>query len=136
MSPEHNKTEVKVRLVITDFSQDPAAISDILGIIPHSVWRVGEPFTPQQRQTHKENGWVFLAPGAPHVPMEQQLEALLQIIEPKLAAFEKLPQQSEVELSCVVYEYGEDNRPCIEFSTKAVKLLARINALINIDYNA
>ena len=130
MESKGNINEIKLRLIVTNVSQDPDVLTKTLGITPSKIWRKGDAISAHQSRVHEENGWLLDAPGSPHAPMEKQLEAMLHIIEPRVEAFGKLPAGSEVELSCVVYEDEEDDRPCIEFSVKAVNLLARIGGLI------
>ena len=58
--------------------------------------------------------------------------SLLFIITPHIDKFAKLPVGVEIELSCIIYVY--DCRPVIGFYHETVRILAKIEASIDIDF--
>ena len=125
-----NKTEVKVRLVITDFQCHPEEITRILGLQSSTTWMRGDPI-PKTSMTRKQNGWRLDSP-KPHEVLQKQIDALLVLVMGRVEAFERLPIGSEIELSCVIYVYDED--PALHFSDTSIRSLARLHASIDIDY--
>lgn len=124
-------SELKVRLVITDFKCPPGKISDILAISPTKVWHRGDPI-PKTIMKYKQNGWQLDSPRTLKGTIEQQTKALLRHIGPRIKAFKKLPEGSEVYLSCVVYSYNGD-RPKIYFDKNTIKKLKTLGTSIDLD---
>ena len=55
-------SKVKLRLLVSDFSCGPEAISQILGIEPDATWKAGDKVHEQASNLHNENGWLLATP--------------------------------------------------------------------------
>lgn len=124
--------EIKLRLVITDFSCAPALISELLSIEPSRTWLEGDLVVSQGTRRHKENGWLleFLQHEAGETP-SQLLDRLLAVVIPNMDKFEHLPSGSEVQMSTIIYMHG--GTPELNFSVTQIKSLAKINASVDVD---
>jgi hypothetical protein len=124
-------SKIKVHINITDFDVDPEEITEIIGIQPTKTRKAGDP-VPRTIIKTKMNGWLLYAPCDPFKSdLDEQVEKLLEIIEPYKDNFSKLPKGTHIELSCFLYSYKE--RPIIGFSAESIKKLAEIGASIDVD---
>ncbi len=125
------QTEIKVRLVITDFECHPSELTRILHLEPTVMWLRGDSI-PKTTMTRKQNGWRLDSPSMLRGTLQEQVDALLDKVAPQVGFFHHLPSGSEIELACVVYVY--DAEPVLGLSAKSVTELARLGASIDIDY--
>jgi hypothetical protein len=134
---EEKEFEIKANLVITDFECFPDEITRILGIQPTETWRKGDSILSIAKNIRKQNGWILKSIIDPkNNTVNVQVESLLSIISPNIEKFANLPSDAEVELACIVYinRTGESiGFPEIGFSSNTISVLAKINAVIDID---
>ncbi len=133
MSVEGKKDfEIKIRLNITDFVCDPDVITKILELTPDRTWLVGEAVIPEASNVHKQNGWSIDSPlSSVANKVDNQIDALKELLLGKVEKFGELPEGVYVEISCVVYAHTYF--PDIFFSNENISFLNRINACIDID---
>lgn len=128
-----DRFRIRTRLIIADFECPPEEITEILGINPTKTWLKGQPVTPKAKNTRKENAWELLIDFSPeNNTVDAQVESLLSIITPNIEKFANLPSNVDIILSCVIFT-RPDGFPVIGFSKKLIKILALINADIDID---
>ena len=131
-SDKEMRSEIRVRLTITDFKCSPNEITRILKIDPTKTWLRGDPI-PKTIMMQKQHGWQLDSPKTPKGSVEQQTDALLRLLAKRSRVFKSLPSEAEVELSCIIYSHGGD-RPPIAFNRATVRKLAQLNASIDIDF--
>jgi hypothetical protein len=80
---------------------DHLPVDDIehrLGIAPTYVGRKGEHMRGNPRYAkHHSNNWVWRYPSSSAVPFEDQIEGLLEVLSPKIAALKEILSIEDVE---------------------------------------
>ena len=130
---EESAPKLKVRLLITSDSLTPDEISEGVGLYPTRHWFKGQPVCPGASKTYEHNGWVLAAEGSGvAVSAENLTEKLLQSIDvSKMLEFKSAHQKVEFELSIVVHVSA--SAPAVSLSPYQVRVLASLNADIDID---
>jgi hypothetical protein len=125
--------EIYAELVITSRSLKPEEITDRVGLVPASIWKVGEQIGISSR-IRQENGWV-LASGLDHSrDLREHLHSLMEKIAPTTDRLSDLAGDCEIEVACVLYAY--DFIPEMHFDAGIVRAVAAIGAEIDLDlYN-
>src|SRR5438874_502023 len=91
-APDDCRSQVLVRLNVTDFECPAEEITRLLGLSPTRTWRRGEKVHPRAQNTHRQNGWSLSAPCDPYTTgLEEQVEALLRLVAPHVDRFATLP---------------------------------------------
>lgn len=131
-----DKHEITLDLRIMKFDCDPDEITSALGIPASKVWRKGELMNDYSPRTYKQNGWRIDSGIDRKSEFKDHLQALLDIIEPRLEAFTETCSRYYTELSCAVYMYDseeESSIPWIHFDQRATRVLGLIGAEIDFD---
>jgi hypothetical protein len=131
------KNEVVLRFCIWDYNDiTHQEITKNLGIEPYKIYVKGQKKNPNNLEGSalvKENGWLMDSTLDHFASFEEQMHAMLDIIESKIDLFRPLCEKYYCEFSCAIfirYENGE--------STPSVHLDARYNRLIkelNIEFD-
>lgn len=124
--------QIRVSLVITEYSDYPEELSERLGVKPTKTWRTGEPRAPGAWVVHKSNGWKLESPGtATAEPFEEQLSTLLAVLEQAAAVLRAVAQDA-----CVrVYARFDDRGTFsgIKLNPAMMEALCRIGATLELD---
>jgi len=124
--------EIKARFTIAGFECSPEEITQILGIRPTKTWLRGEPVTSKAKNVYKENGWTLTSPCNPvSSTLDEQVDALISIIPPRIQAFAKLPAGVYIELACII-RVADYSQPVIGFSANTIRIIAQIGANIDV----
>ncbi|HEU6450556.1 MAG TPA: DUF4279 domain-containing protein [Gemmatimonadaceae bacterium] len=127
-------TEIHVFLGVFKFGDDPQVVTDLLGIRPTSVIVPGTPMRggPGERGLPWRYGrWELTSPAGPSASVEEQLLALLPLLEERADAIREANARFEVGIMCAAY-FREVN-PGFHLDSA---LLARLAALrLDIDFD-
>lgn len=100
-------------------------ITQLIGISPTKFFIKGERKNPKSSALFKTNGWI-IAPGLDeYASFEEQLNAILDILEPRRDELKILCDKYYCEFSCAVFMYHDN-----EESTPSVHLTERYNQFI------
>lgn len=125
-------SEIRLRLLVSDFLCEPELISRTLCMEPDETWKSGDKVHERASNLHNENGWLLSAPfGSDTQPLNEKLRLMVALLSPNLDRFAELPDESQIGISCIVYGY--DGIPEISFSEEVVKLVSSLNAYIDVD---
>ena len=110
-------------------------ITQLVDIQPTSIVVKGDKKNPKNQDSplKKYNGWFLDSNLAPYGTFDEQMNSLLNVIEPKIAEFKDLCEKYSCEFSCALYLYFDNGE-----STPSVHLDSRYNKLIkdlNIDFD-
>lgn len=121
--------ETIVRLKVISTELVPELVSAAIGISCDRCWRIGD-LRPKTIIKEKQNGWI-LDSGLPRTAtLDEHINALLSILEPRADSVRQLSVASTVELSCVVYS---DHNPGLSFDASVIAKIARLGAGLDID---
>lgn len=122
--------EIKVRLNLYGFDCDPAVLTRELAIEPSLVWRVGDPIK-YKRSRETENGWRLNSPTGSSAGVEEQILALLEILEPKAMTIKEFDSRMKAEFGCIIY--AREYVPEMYFSHETLSRVVALGAEIDID---
>ena len=125
------KPAIKVSIGVYGLIRSPQEIAALLGLAPTRTWVKGERIQ-ESLLFHKSNRWILDGPSDPSRPFIDQVEALLDQVTPLAGKFSELPDDLEVLVYCVVYDY--DRKTDLSLSRTAIRTAARIGAQISIVY--
>ena len=128
------KNEVFLDFCIWGFEDiTPAYITQTLGIEPIKIYIKGQKTHPNFAKLANRNGWRMSSGLDKYASFQDQMNALLNIIESKMDFFRLFCEKYYCEFSCAIYiRYDNDE------STPWVHLDARYNRLVkelNIEFD-
>lgn len=120
---------VEAYLEINDFqaiSHDD--ISTLLGLQPTTVYVQGQRFNPNFGAVSRRNRWLYQVykKEGPWRNLEEQLDEILALVNPRRAAFQQLAAQCKFEIKCAVFIYYDLNEstPPVFLEPRHVELLS------------
>lgn len=125
-----DENEIKVRLIIYGFTDDPEEVTVQLGLSPTLTWCQGDIISPTTRK-HEENGWRLDSPASSNVPLDDQIGRLLALLAPAQRKISEMSEKCTVEFSCIVYAWKYV--PSLNFSKEFLDSISRLGASIDID---
>lgn len=128
MTYDSMKSELKLRLILTSQSHTANEMAKSAGINPTKSWANGEVVHPKAKNVHKQNGCLL---EVEDTSLAGALEQLQNVLQSQSASLLDLPNNVEVELSCIVYLSGE--APALYLEPQHVKFLASMGAAVDID---
>jgi len=99
-------TEIHVYLGVFEFGDDPQVVTDLLGIAPTKAWAAGTLMPGKAgerggRWPHER--WELVSPAGREASVEDQLLALLPLLEARADALAEASRRFEVGLACAAY---------------------------------
>jgi hypothetical protein len=132
------KNSLVLCFAIWDFEDiSHATISEKLDLVPEKILVKGEKRNPRNLNPDspqiKNNGWLLGSGLDEYSSFEDQMNNLLNMLEPKIDVLEELCQKYACEFSCALFVYKENGE-----STPSVHLDGRYNNFIkqlNIEFD-
>lgn len=128
------KNEVILDFCIWNFEDITSdEITSILGIQPTKVYIKGQKQNPKFQILSKKNGWRMGSPLDKYSSFEDQMNAMLDIIEKKIELFRPFCEKYYCEFSCAIFVRFDNDE-----STPWIHLDARYNRLVkelNIEFD-
>jgi len=128
MTYDSVNSELKLRLVLTSQSHTANQMAKFAGINPTKSWASGEVVHPKAKNVHKQNGCLLEIEGD---SLAEALKRLQKDLESQTASLLDLPENIDIELSCIVYISGE--APELHIEPQQVDFLASMGAAVDID---
>jgi hypothetical protein len=137
------KNRVYLNFTISDYDDiTHEVISQALGMNPFMVIVKGEKTNPNSTSEtpilYRFNRWVMAAPLDEYCTFEDQMNATLDIIEPKIDLFKPFCEKYRCEFSCAIYlRYNNgESTPSIYLDSRYNKLIKELKIGFDIDlYN-
>jgi hypothetical protein len=99
-------TEIRVYLGVFEFGSDPQVVTDVLGIAPTKAYGPGAPkpgVVGERGGTWRHGRWELASPAGRGARVEDQLTALLPLLEERADAVAEARRRFAVQLVCVAY---------------------------------
>jgi len=133
------QNKVIAAITITGFQCSHDEITKIIKIQPTRIWRLNDPVVasrPNARR-QKENGWKFEVQISNNAAdstlwLSEALKILTATLAENANNFKDLPPLASVEISCYL-RINKESMPEIFFTNDLLKLIASINASIDLD---
>src|SRR5687767_3952813 len=97
--------EHHVSFVVFDFGDNPAVVSQMIGIEPTRAWIRGDPIPNTRHGRHVHSRWVLQSPLPLVQPIEAHLCALLPRLERRREAIREVRQSFQAQLAVAAYWY-------------------------------
>jgi hypothetical protein len=132
------KNEIILSFGIYDFEDiTHDDITKLLSIEPSHIRIKGYPKNPKNIEgpVITNNSWRISSGLDEYADFDAQLNAILNIIEPKIDLFRPLCEKYTCELSCAIYIYFENGQstPWVHLDSRYNKLIKELNIEFDID---
>ncbi|MFB6454386.1 DUF4279 domain-containing protein [Chitinophaga sp. Hz27] len=133
------KNKIDLRLIFyTDGDMNHEEIESMIGIKPFRTYTKGLPKNSFVKVLAKSSAWHMEVSNNKETSFEDQLNALLDLIEAKYEVFESLCHRYSCEISCAVFLYfgNEESTPWIHLDQRFMDLCSKLKIEFDIDmYN-
>jgi hypothetical protein len=130
------QNEIDLSFCIWGFEDiTPDEITSILGIEPFKIYNKGQRKNPNFLALAKQNGWIMKPLLHQQASFEDQMNAILDIIEAKIDLFKPLCEKYYCEFSCALfirYDNGEST-PWIHLNARYNELIKKVRAEFDVD---
>lgn len=130
------KNEVYLSLCIWGYEDiTHEGITALTGLTPYKVYIKGQKKNPEFPPLAKENGWIFRPTSDKEASFEQQMNALLDILESKIDIFKPLCEKYYCEFSCALYIYidTEESTPWVHLDKRYNNLIRELKIEFDVD---
>ncbi len=125
--------DLAIYLLITGYGDDPAPVTDLLGLTPTHVWRRGDAFCEDVPEARRLRSQWMLASGLPahEAGFGAHARALLEMLEPRAEAVQRAAQQWQVSL--VVGSFFHHGDPALYLDEDVLTRLAALGLEASFD---
>lgn len=130
------KNEIDLSLCIWGYEDiTHQALTELTGLTPYEIYIKGQKKNPKFSALAKENGWILKPSLDKDASFEQQMDALLDILEPKIDLFKPLCEKYYCEFSCALYIYidTEESTPWVHLNERYNNLIRELKIEFDID---
>ena len=133
------KNEVIVRFCIWDFDDlTHEEMSNLLGIMPDKTYIKGQKRNPNSatgKAVFSRNGWLMASGLDKYSSFEDQMNALLDVIEPKIDVFKPICEKYNCEISCAMFVYtgNDESTPSMHLNSRYNKVAKELNIEFDLD---
>ena len=103
-----------------------------MGVKPSKSWIKGEPIPDKHRVVRSHSRWELRSPAESSLTPEDQLHALLPLLENYKTQIHEVSEKFEAGICCYAYYY-EDFTPGIHLSEDTIRRLADLRLSIDFD---
>ena len=134
------KHRIYLNLIIADFDDIPHdEISQTLGINPMRVYIKGQKKNPNSSSPNPalvtRNRWIMGCPVDEYSSFEDQMNATLDIVEPKINLFKPFCEKYSCNFSCALYLRfdNEESMPSVYLNSRYNRLIRELNIGFDVD---
>ena len=132
------KNEVYLDFTIADFEDiSHDEITQKLGITPKMIYVKGTKKYPESSVATlvKRNRWIMGSPLDQHSSFENQMNAMLDVIESKIDLFRPFCEKYHCEFSCAIFvRYdNEESTPWVHLDSRYNRLIKELNIEFDVD---
>jgi hypothetical protein len=130
------KNEVVLSFVIADFDDiSHEEITKTLGIIPSRVYTKGQKKNPNSPALSKRNRWIMGSSVDKYASFEEQMNAMLDIIESKIDLFRPFCEKYHCEFLCAIFLRfnNEESKPSVHLNSRYNRVVKELNIEFDVD---
>lgn len=130
------KNEVVLSFVIADFDDiGPEEITKALGIIPSRIYIKGQKKNPNFSGLSKRNRWIMGSSLDKYASFEEQMKAMLDVIESKIDLFRPFCEKYRCEFSCAIFlRYdNQESTPSVHLNSRYNRVVKELNIEFDVD---
>ena len=94
---------------------------------PSKVYIKGLRINPKSDKLSENNVWIIDVPSPQDISVNNQLHALLDILEPRIPVLRGICQKYYCEISCAIYMYIGESTPWLHFDNRYNELIKELN---------
>jgi len=121
--------KIHVSFAVLGFSGSPQAVTDLLGIAPTEAWATGDPGL--RGHPRRFARWNLASPAGETATVEDQLTALLPLLEARAAAVAEAARRFEAGIHCAAY--FRDVNPGFHLDAAMVARVAALGLSLDFD---
>jgi hypothetical protein len=130
------RNEIDLRFCIWNFDDiTPDDITALTGLTPAYVFIKGKPRNPKLSVLAKQNGWIIDSSLDKYTSFQDQMTALLDIIESKIEVFRPLCEKYSSEFACAlkINCYGEESTPWVHLDKRYHDIAGSLGIEFDVD---
>ncbi|MBB4808274.1 hypothetical protein HNP38_003616 [Chryseobacterium defluvii] len=129
------KNDLNLRFSIWDYEDiTDADISQSLNLVPYKMYSKGKRINQKIPRPSKKNGWVYGAPYGNKDDFEEQMNKILDVLEPKISILKEYSKKYYCEFSCALFlNNREENVPWIHFDKRYNAFIKDVDAEFDVD---
>ncbi|WP_211245441.1 DUF4279 domain-containing protein [Sphingobacterium alkalisoli] len=109
-------------------------ISRSLELDPQKVYVKGEPMSINNPRKSKNNGWIYGTSYDNRASFEEQLNKILDVLEPKMSILKGYAKKYECEFSCAIFLLEDlPSNPVIKFNQRYNDFVREVDAEFDFD---
>ncbi|MDY6024799.1 DUF4279 domain-containing protein [Bergeyella zoohelcum] len=127
--------DVNLRFCIWDYEDiTHEDITNLLGIKPYKIYVKGEKMNPKFNRVSKSNAWILGTPYENKDDFNNQMDKILDVLEPKIFVLKELSERYYCEFSCAIFlNNREESTPWIYLSKRYNDFIRKVNVEFDID---
>lgn len=108
-------------------------LTNLIGLQPTKIQVKGEKVNPMVNKLFVSNVWILGSSCPAEISFSDQMNALLDILEPKIAVLKCICQKYYCEFSCVLYLNQGENTPWVHFDRRYNDFNKELNIEFDLD---
>lgn len=132
-SNEEKANDSRAYLGVFGFGDDPSVVTRLIGVVPTEAYAKGDHYVSSTGEIllHRESAWRLHNPLPRTAHVDDQIEALLDLIEPYSEGIREAVARYEVGVGCAIFY--SDFTPGIHLSENVVPRIAALGLSIDFD---
>lgn len=129
------KNEVNLSICIWEFEDvKHDQISKSLQLEPYKIYTKGKRINPKLPKIAKYNGWIYRAASANKGSFEEQMNDILDVLEPKIEILKSYSKKYLCEFSCAIFLHNnEESTPWIHLDKRYHEFAKKVDIEFDFD---
>ncbi|RXM40328.1 hypothetical protein BOQ62_06370 [Chryseobacterium sp. CH21] len=129
------KNDLNLRFNIWDYEDiNDSEITESLNLIPYKIYSKGKQINPNSSKLSKRNGWIYGPSYGNEESFEEQMNKILDILEPKIPILKEYAKKYYCEFSCALFlNNREESAPWIHFDKRYNAFIREVDAEFDFD---
>jgi hypothetical protein len=129
------ENDLNLRFCIWDYediTHDKITVE--LGLQPFKIYIKGEKVNPKVKRLAKQNGWIYGTPYFNKDSFQEQMNKILDALEPKIPILKEYSKKYYCEFSCAIFlNNREESTPWIHFDKRYNAFIREVDAEFDFD---
>ncbi|WP_079243163.1 DUF4279 domain-containing protein [Chryseobacterium indologenes] len=129
------KNDLNLRFNIWDYEDiNDSEITESLSLVPYKVYIKGKQINPKSPRISKRNGWVYSASYGNGDDFKEQMDKILDVLEPKIPVLREYAKKYYCEFSCALFlNNREESAPYVQLDKRYNAFVREVDA--EFDFN-
>ena len=129
------KNDLSLRFNIWDYEDiNDSEITESLNLIPYKVYIKGNQINQNSPRKSRRNGWIYGPSYGNGDGFEEQMNKILDVLEPKIPILREYAKKYYCEFSCALFlNNREESAPWIHFNKRYNAFIREVDAEFDFD---